>query len=138
MKCSSEQCQDKTDWRGNRRRKGLKFRLTLSFIPPSPSMSPCLSVPCCSPTVKLPTDPSLEGQLLVYFGHLTLYSTQVANTFSFRKGKFSATIYFPLIPRQISFLVSARRSLGFSSHPSLTAVALLPSISFLIQGKVRL
>lgn len=73
------------------------------FLPLTP-LSPCLSVPHGFPTVRLPQ--RALPQVFGSFDQLTLHSTQIASSFSLRKGKFSVTIYFPLITT-LSNLISS-------------------------------
>lgn len=89
-----------------------------------PPVSPCLSLPCCSPTIKPPPP---QAQLFGSFGHLTLYSTQIANAFSFRKGHFSVTICFPLTTT-LSNLISS----FFQKSLHAPALLLYPCLKYLI------
>lgn len=94
------------------------------FLLPLTPGSPCLSVPHGFPAVKLPqrAQPHFFGS----FDQLTLYSTQIANSFSLTKGNFSATIYFPLITT-LSNLISSFFPKTCRILFTLVAVSLLQS-----------
>lgn len=89
-----------------------------------PSVSPCLSLPCCSPTVKPPPP---QPQLFGNFDQSALFSTQIANAFSFRKGHFSVTICFPL-STTLSNLISS----FFQKSLRAAALLLYPCLKYLI------
>lgn len=89
-------------------------------------VSPCLSVPHGFPTVRLPQ--RALPQFFGSFDQLTLHSTQIASSFSLRKGKFSVTIYFPLITtlsNLISFFFPKIYRIVFTLQPHCCILASL-------------